>query len=168
MAAPLEQYGIIGDATTIALVSRGGSIDWLCLPRIDSDACFAQLLGNNQHGYWLLRPSAKVHNIDQHYEKETLILETDATCEGGRVHVIDFMPPGSAHDLIRIVVGLGGEVSMHCDLSVRFAYGKLRPWIQLDGNHATLTSGPDALAFDCQVPIEPDWDRGRLEANFTI
>jgi GH15 family glucan-1,4-alpha-glucosidase len=168
MTAPLEEYGIIGDATTIALVSRSGSIDWLCLPRIDSDACFAQLLGSNEHGYWSIRPSTRVHAIDQHYQPDTLVLETDITCEGGRVRVIDFMPPGSAHDIIRIVIGLEGEVPMHCDLSARFAYGKLRPWIRLDGTRATLTSGPDALAFDSAVPFEPDWERGRLESSFTV
>jgi GH15 family glucan-1,4-alpha-glucosidase len=168
MTAPLEHYGIIGDATTIALVSRSGSIDWLCLPRIDSDACFAQLLGTNQHGYWSLRPAAKVISIDQHYQPDTVILETDVTCEGGRVRVIDFMPPGSEHDIIRIVVGLEGEVLMHCDLSARFAYGKLLPWIQRDGRRATLTSGPDALAFDSPVDLEPDEGGGRLEATFTV
>ena len=168
MTAPLEHYGIIGDATTIALVSRSGSIDWMCLPRIDSDACFAQLIGNNQHGYWSLRPAAKVLNVDQHYQPDTVILETDVTCEGGRVRLIDFMPRGTRHDVIRMVIGLEGEVLMHCDLSVRFAYGKLLPWIQRDGNHATLTSGPDALAFESPVGFEPDWDDGRLEASFTV
>jgi GH15 family glucan-1,4-alpha-glucosidase len=169
MSAPLEHYGIIGDKTTIALVSKSGSVDWLCLPRIDSDACFAQLLGNNEHGYWLIRPAAKIHSIDQHYQPDTVILETDMTCEGGKIRIIDFMPMHTYHDLIRIVVGLEGEVQMHCDLSVRFAYGKLLPWIQQDGGtHATLTSGPDALAFHSPVPIEPDWDARRLESNFTI
>jgi len=168
MSSPLEHYGIIGDASTIALVSRSGSIDWLCLPRIDSDACFAQLLGNNQHGYWLLRPASKVHHVDQHYQPETVILETDITCDDGRVRLIDFMPPGTQHDIIRIVVGLEGEVQMHSDLSVRFAYGKLLPWIQGNGTHATLTSGPDALAFDSPVAFEADLQNGRLETNFTV
>ena len=168
MTAPLEQYGIIGDATTIALVSRSGSIDWLCLPRIDSDACFAQLLGSNEHGYWSLRPTARVRSVDQHYEPETVILETDVTCDGGRVRIIDFMPRGEQHDIIRIVVGVEGEVPMHCDLSARLAYGKLTPWIQCDGNHATLTSGPDALAFNSPVAFEPDFDAARLEADFTV
>jgi len=168
MSAPLEHYGIIGDMTTIALVSRTGSIDWLCAPRIDSDACFASLLGNNEHGYWSIRPAAKVRRIDQHYQPETVILETDMTCDGGRVRIIDFMPPGSDHDIVRIIVGLEGEVQMHGDLSARFAYGKLLPWIQCDGNRATLTSGPDALTFHSPVPLEPDWEARRLEANFTI
>src|SRR5262245_34428961 len=127
MAVQLEHYGIIGDTTTIALVSRGGSIDWLCLPRIDSDAVFSQLLGNKEHGYWSLRPSTSVQAVEQRYEPGTLILETDMTCAEGRVRLIDFMAHGSHHDLIRIVVGLDGEVPMHGDLNVRFAYGKLVP-----------------------------------------
>ena len=77
MAAPLEHYGLIGDTTTVALVSRTGSIDWLCLPRIDSDVCFAQLVGTNRHGYWSLSPAAAIRSIDQHYRPDTLILETD-------------------------------------------------------------------------------------------
>src|SRR5690348_12688607 len=154
MAAPLEHYGLIGDATTVALVSRSGSLDWLCLPRIDSDACFAQLLGTNRHGYWSLRPAARVLRIDQHYRGETLILETDVVCEGGRVRVIDFMPPGSGvHDVIRIVEGVEGKVPMHCDLKARFGYGKDFPWIKCDGNRATLTSGPHSLFFDSPVPL---------------
>jgi GH15 family glucan-1,4-alpha-glucosidase len=169
MAAPLEHYGLIGDATTIALVSRTGTIDWLCLPRIDSDACFAQLLGNNEHGYWSIRPAASIRSIKQFYEPDTLVLVTEVTCETGRVQLIDFMPPGSRHDLIRVVVGVEGEVPIHSDLSVRFGYGKLRPWIKVDSDHsARLTSGPDALAFDSPVPFEPDWDAGRLEADFTV
>jgi len=169
MSVPLEQYGIIGDKNTIALVSRSGAIDWLCLPRIDSDACFAELLGNNDHGYWSMRPSCKVRSVDQHYQPDTVILETDMTCDSGRVRLIDFMPRGGAHhDVIRIVVGLEGEVQMHCDLSVRFGYGKLLPWIQRHPTHVTLTSGPDALAFTSPVPLEPDWEARRLEADFTV
>jgi GH15 family glucan-1,4-alpha-glucosidase len=169
MAAPLEHYGLIGDATTVALVSRSGSIDWLCLPRIDSDACFAQLLGSNQHGYWSLRPATTALSVDFHYRKDTLILETEVTCETGRVRVIDFMAPGTdVHDLIRIVEGLEGEVPMHCDLSVRFGYGKDIPWIQCDGSHATLTSGPSSLAFESPVPLQVDWDDARLETTFVV
>lgn len=174
MAAPLEHYGLIGDTETVALVSRSGSIDWLCLPRIDSNACFAQLLGTGSHGYWSIRPAAPVRRIDQRYRPETLILETEVSCEGGRVRVIDFMPPeerGPAHEvhaLIRIVEGIEGEVPMHSDLSVRFGYGKLTPWIQIEGSRATLTSGPDALAFTSPIPFVPDWESARLESSFTL
>src|SRR5262245_41693641 len=106
MAAPLEHYGLIGDTTTVALVSRSGSIDWLCLPRIDSPACFAQLLGTNQHGYWSIRPATAALSVDQHYRPDTLILETDLSCDSGRVRVTDFMisitPDHREHDVIRI------------------------------------------------------------------
>ncbi|MGN6110128.1 MAG: trehalase-like domain-containing protein, partial [Kofleriaceae bacterium] len=169
MAAPLEHYGLIGDTTTVALISRTGSLDWMCLPRIDSDACFAQLIGGNQNGYWSLRPAAPIRSIDQHYRPETLILETDTTCDGGRVRVVDFMPPsGTVHDVIRVVEGLEGEVPMHCDVSVRFGYGKLSPWITCAETYAHLTAGPDALALFSPVPLEPDRRTSRVEATFTV
>src|SRR5262252_38785 len=103
MASPLEHYGIIGDSTTVAIVSREGSIDWLCLPRIDSDACFARLLGNDDHGYWTLRPATAIRSVERHYRPDTLVLETEFACDSGRVRLIDFMPPDAAHNLLRIV-----------------------------------------------------------------
>ena len=83
MAHPIEDYGLIGDATTLARVSRSGSIDWLCPPRVDSDACFARLIGNDQHGYWTLRPAAEVRSVQQRYRPETLVLETEMLCAAG-------------------------------------------------------------------------------------
>ncbi len=169
MTAPLEHYGLIGDSTTVALISSSGSLDWLCLPRIDSDACFAKLLGNDAHGYWSLRPATEIQGIQQRYRPDTLILETEVTCGSGRARVIDFMPPGAAeHDIIRIVEGLEGEVPMHADLRVRFAYGHLIPWIRCGEQRATLVSGPDALAYRSPVPIRPDWDDARLESDFVV
>jgi GH15 family glucan-1,4-alpha-glucosidase len=171
MAAPLEHYGLIADSTTIALVSRTGSLDWLCLPRVDSDACFAKLLGNDQHGYWSIRPASHVERFERRYRQDTMVLETEVTCDTGRVRIIDFMPPGlGAHDIIRIVEGVEGEVAMRSDLKARFAYGRLIPWIQQngDGRKATLTSGPEALAFSCPVRGELDKDDGRLEADFVV
>jgi GH15 family glucan-1,4-alpha-glucosidase len=99
-----------------------------------------------------------------------LILETEMTCDSGRARIIDFMAPGTAaiHDLIRIVEGVEGEVPIHSDLLVRFGYGKLIPWIKCDGTHATLTSGPDAISFDSPVPLRPDWDEARIEADFVV
>lgn len=169
MPAPIEDYGLIGDATTVALVSRFGSIDWLCLPRFDSDACFAKLLGNDEHGYWAMRPATVVRRIDRHYRQDTLVLETDFETDRGRVRVLDFMPAdGAEHDIIRIVEGLEGEVPMHVDLKVRFGYGKDIPWIKAVQNRATLTSGPNALLFVSPFPIEPDWESARLEVNFAV
>ncbi len=170
MAALLEHYGLIGDATTVALISRAGSLDWLCLPRIDSDACFAKLLGTDAHGYWTIRPAAEVRAVARRYRPDTLILETEVTCDGGRVRVIDFMPPGATaeHDIIRIVEGIEGEVPIHADLKARFAYGRLIPWIHCNRHRATLTSGPDALALHSPVPLQPDYVAARIEADFVI
>jgi GH15 family glucan-1,4-alpha-glucosidase len=171
MAALLEHYGLIGDTTTVALVSRTGSIDWLCLPRIDSDACFAKLVGTDDHGYWAIRPADDVRRVRQRYRGDTLILETELTCQGGRARIIDFMPFAASekeHDIIRIVEGIEGEVRMHLDLKARFAYGHLIPWIHVDGRRATLVSGPDALAFTSPVRLAPDYDAARLECDFVV
>jgi GH15 family glucan-1,4-alpha-glucosidase len=166
MPAAIEDYALIGDTRTVALISRQGSLDWLCLPRFDSDACVAKLLGNDQHGYWTLRPAAAVRSIERRYRPETMILESDIECDGGRVRVIDFMPPGDvAHDLVRIVEGVEGQVPMHVDLKVRFGYGAHIPWIKHDGRRATLTSGPTSLVYDSAGPLEPDWEGARLETN---
>jgi GH15 family glucan-1,4-alpha-glucosidase len=169
MSAPIEDYGLIGDTTTVALISRGGSLDWLCLPRIDSDACFAKLLGTSEHGYWSIRPTAPIASVQRRYRPDTLVLETEMACHHGRVRVIDFMPIEAAgHGIIRLVEGIEGEVPMHADLKPRFAYGRQVPWIRCDSTRATLTSGPDALAVSSPVPLEPDWDNARLEASFVI
>jgi len=169
MAASIEDYGLIGDATTVGLVSHHGSIDWLCLPRIDSDACCAKLLGNDQHGYWAIRPAAVIRSIERRYRQDTLILESEIVANGGKARLIDFMPPGKAgHDIIRIVEGIEGEVPMHADLKARFGYGAHIPWIKVDGNRSTLTSGPNALLYISPVPLEPDWDAARIEANFIV
>jgi GH15 family glucan-1,4-alpha-glucosidase len=170
MASLIEHYGLIGDTTTVALISKAGSLDWLCLPRIDSDACFAKLLGTDDHGYWAIRPAAEVRAVTRRYRLDTLILETEISCEGGRVRLIDFMPPDptAEHDIIRIVEGIEGAVPMHADLKVRFAYGRLIPWIQCNGHRATLTSGPDALSLESGVPLEPDYAGARIEADFVV
>jgi len=169
MPAPIEDYGLIGDATTAALISRHGSIDWLCLPRFDSDACFAKLLGTDQNGYWTMRPAAAVCKIERRYRRDSLVLETEIATDKGRVRVIDFMPPGETeHDIIRIVEGIEGEVPMHADLRARFGYGAHIPWMRANATSATLTSGPSALLFSSPVPIEPDWEAARVEANFTV
>jgi len=169
VAAPLEHYGLIGDASTAALISRTGALDWLCLPRFDSDASFARLLGNDEHGYWTIRPAAPLRGIRQSYRPATLVLETEFTCDGGRARIIDFMPyDDAAHDVVRIVEGLEGTVPFHADLRARFAYGRLVPWIRGDGFEWTMTSGPDALVLRSPVRHVPDLDATRLEADFSI
>ncbi|WP_437484309.1 glycoside hydrolase family 15 protein [Sorangium sp. So ce1014] len=184
MPTPIEHYGLIGDTTTVGLISRNGSLDWLCLPRIDSDACFARLLGHDDHGYWTLRPATRIRTVERRYRPDTLVLETEFICDSGRARLIDFMPPGvvahdaaqvdeaiqgvAAHDVIRIVEGIEGDVPMHSDLIARFGYGRVIPWIQCDGGRATLTSGPAALVFRSPAPLDLDWDAARLEASFIV
>ncbi|HEU4611518.1 MAG TPA: glycoside hydrolase family 15 protein, partial [Kofleriaceae bacterium] len=132
---------------------------------------FAKLVGNNDHGYWTIRPVSEVRSVRQRYRPDTLILETEVTCRGGRARVIDFMPLAASeddHDIIRIVEGIEGEVAMHVDLKVRFAYGRLIPWIHADGHRATLVSGPDALAFTSPVQLVPDYAASRLECDFVV
>ncbi|HXU63634.1 MAG TPA: trehalase-like domain-containing protein, partial [Polyangia bacterium] len=137
MGSRIEDYGIIGNTRTAALVSRAGSIDWFCAPRFDSDACFAALIGYDEHGSWAIRPAVALRESHQRYRGETLILETDFICDGGAVRVIDFMPFGGGEersDLVRIVEGLDGEVPMEMLLDVRFGYGKYAPWIERVGD----------------------------------
>src|ERR1700689_3383589 len=124
MPLPIENYAMIGDCHTAALVGCDGSIDWLCFPRFDSGACFAALLGGPEHGRWLLAPSSAVMGVRRRYWQDTLILETEFDTEEGSVRVIDFMPLSDDRwDVVRIVEGLRGRVSMRMELIVRFAYG---------------------------------------------
>jgi GH15 family glucan-1,4-alpha-glucosidase len=169
VSAPIEHYALIGDLTTVALISRGGSLDWLCLPRIDSDACFAKLLGTDEHGYWTIRPAAEINAVQRRYRPDTLVLETEMTCPSGGIRLIDFMPVDTAaHGVVRLVEGLEGDVPIHLDLKPRFAYGHSIPWIKQEHGVMTLTSGPDALAVGSPVELEPDRDNARLEASFAI
>jgi GH15 family glucan-1,4-alpha-glucosidase len=151
--ARIEDYALIGDTHSAALVGRNGSIDWLCLPRFDSGACFAALLGNKSHGRWLVAPAEEVRRSTRHYRPDTLVLETEFETETGVVRVIDFMPPRQAEpDVIRIVEGVSGDVRMELELIVRFDYGSTVPWVrQIDG-HLGAIAGPDALAFWSDVP----------------
>ena len=148
MAARLEDYALIGDLQTAALVSRHGSIDWLCLPRFDSGACFAALLGTPEHGRWKLAPAGGERVVSRCYRDETLILETEWETATGTARVIDFMPPrGRAPDVVRIVEGVEGEVSMHSELVIRFEYGSIVPWVRRLDSARVAVAGPDGLCF---------------------
>src|SRR5437899_1823178 len=105
MSSKIEDYGLIGNMQTAALVSRQGSIDWLCAPRFDSDACFAALLGYDEHGRWALRPTVSIRETRQRYRDDTMILESEFACDGGVVRIIDFMPMGDRCEVVRIVEG---------------------------------------------------------------
>src|SRR6188768_4127460 len=130
MAARIEDYGLIGDLQTAALVSRDGCVDWLCFPRFDSGACFAALLGDESNGRWSFTPTETVTATRRRYRGETLILETEIETESGAVRLIDFMPPrGKAPDIIRIVEAVRGSVTMRMELTIRFDYGHIVPWV---------------------------------------
>src|SRR5262245_46230155 len=134
-AERIEDYAVIGDGESMALVSCNGSIDWLCWPRFDSGACFAALLGTREHGYWSIAPAAPATRGPRRYRGETLILETVFECEGARVLLVDFMPRKGrrATHVVRTVRALNGRASMHMEFKVRFEYGSIVPWISQTG-----------------------------------
>lgn len=154
MASKIEDYGMIGNTYTSALVSRSGSIDWLCAPRFDSDACFAALVGYDEHGRWSLRPTVHVRETRQRYRDDTMILETEFVCDGGGARIIDFMPVGSRCDVVRIVEGVEGEVLLEMLLNVRFGYGFDAPLIRKLDDGTYLLAGPDAVVLRCPLTLE--------------
>jgi GH15 family glucan-1,4-alpha-glucosidase len=153
MASRIEDYGVIGNTRTAALISRFGDVDWMCAPYFDSDACFATLLGYGEHGRWALRPTVPVREHRQRYREDTLILETDCMCDSGAVRIIDFMPVGERCDLVRIVEGLEGDVPMEMVLDVRFSYGSHQPLITLAPATAEWVAGPDRMIFHGPVQL---------------
>jgi GH15 family glucan-1,4-alpha-glucosidase len=167
MASLIEDYALIGDCHTAALVARGGSIDWLCFPRFDSGACFAALLGTEENGRWLLAPAEEVRHIRRRYRDGTLVLETDFETDDGVVTVIDCMPPRSnVTDLVRIVVGKRGQVRMRMQLVIRFDYGSIIPWVRRTETGIRAIAGPDTLILRSAVDVRnQDF---RTEAEFTV
>ena len=167
MSTPIEDYAIIGDTRTVATVARNGSIDWWCVPRIDSGAVFAALLGQPEHGRWKIAPSGETTTIRRAYAGDSLILETTFETPAGVAKLIDFMSPGLEHPTIfRIVEGVSGEVTMHLELIARFDYGSIAPWAQSTGDGLTLVAGSDALRFHSPVPLHGD--DLTTQAEFTV
>jgi GH15 family glucan-1,4-alpha-glucosidase len=149
----IEDYALIGDLQAAALVSDTGSIDWCCLPRFDSGACFAAILGGPEHGRWLLAPAASASST-RRYRHDTLILETVLESEAGSVRLIDFMPPrGTAPDIVRIVEGLDGEVKMRSELIIRYDYGRILPWVSRVDHARIAIAGPDGLCLRTTAPV---------------
>jgi GH15 family glucan-1,4-alpha-glucosidase len=163
----IEDYGLLGDLHTAALVGRNGSIDWLCLPRMDSPACFAALLDDEDAGCWRLAPAGARECSRRHYRGDTLVLETEWDVPEGSVRVIDFMPPrAQATDVVRIVEGLRGAVPMEMLLKLRFDYGHVVPWIRHTDGQLAAVAGPDAAWLSTDVPLV-----GRdlsTQARFTV
>jgi GH15 family glucan-1,4-alpha-glucosidase len=154
MSTPLEDYALIGDCETAALVSRAGSIDWLCWPRFDSGACFAALLGGPEHGRWLLATQDPEPRTVRRYRDKTLVLETRLETKEGAVTIIDFMPPrGQNSDVVRIVRGDHGRVRMRTELVLRFDYGRTVPWVsRLPDGTLRAIAGPDMVVL--HTPVE--------------
>jgi GH15 family glucan-1,4-alpha-glucosidase len=166
----IEDYGLIGDCETVALVGRDGSVDWLCWPRFDSDACFAALLGGPEHGRWLLAPADPRALSRRRYRDGSLVLETEfETTDGGLAVLTDCMPPrGTASDLVRLVTGKRGRVAFRMELALRFGYGANEPWVTRlpDGTGLRATAGPDLAVLRSPVPLAvEDW---RATAAFEV
>jgi GH15 family glucan-1,4-alpha-glucosidase len=170
MPALIEDYALVGDGHTAALISRDGSVDWLCWPRFDSGACFAALLGEPEHGRWLLAPATDdASKITRRYRGETLILETDFETADGAVTVVDFMPPGNGwSELARIVIGKRGAVRMRMELVLRFDYGFSVPWVTSlsRDNGIKAIVGPDTVVL--RTPVELRGENMRTVAEFTV
>jgi GH15 family glucan-1,4-alpha-glucosidase len=164
----IEDYALIGDCETGALVGRDGSIDWLCWPRFDSGACFATLLGKPEHGRWRIAPTGVVTRVERRYRGDSLILETTFVTDGGAVTVVDFMPPvGTQSELVRMVVGVRGEVAMHVELILRFGYGALVPWVtKVEGGGLCAIAGPDMVVL--RGDVELHGENLTSVADFTI
>jgi GH15 family glucan-1,4-alpha-glucosidase len=167
MPGRIEDYALLGDLQTAALVGRDGSIDWLCLPRFDSPACFAALLDDESAGHWRIAPAAGGQVTRRRYRDSTLILESEWDTRDGSVRMIDCMPPrGQAADVVRIVQGLTGSVPMRMQLVLRFDYGQVVPWVRRRGADLEAVAGPDAVWLRTDAPIRGQ-DRTTV-ADFTV
>ena len=163
----IEDYALLGDLQTAALVSRTGSIDWCCFPRFDSGACFAALLGGPEHGRWLLAPASPIRRSKRRYRHDTLILETIVETDEGALRAIDFMPPrGEAPDIVRIVEGIDGEVPMRSELVIRLDYGRIVPWVRRIDDSQVAIAGPDGLCF--RTPVELHGEDLTSVSEFTL
>jgi GH15 family glucan-1,4-alpha-glucosidase len=163
----LEDYAIIGDTHTVALVGKDGSIDWLCFPRFDSGACFAALLGNPEHGRWKIAPRGNVRRVERRYRDATLVLETELETEEGTIRIVDLMPiRGRAPDIVRIVEGVRGRVNVELELAIRYDYGSIVPWLRRDGRRLAAIAGADALVLSSDVPLEVQ--DGKTIGRFSI
>jgi len=167
MPLPIEDYALIGNLHTAALVGCDGSIDWLCVPRFDGDACFCALLGTPEHGRWLLAPARRVRRTTRRYRDSTLILETEFETATGSVRVVDFMPmlPGRM-DVVRIVEGLRGRVPMRMELVLRFGYGSVIPWVRRVDGALLATGGPHSA--EVRAAVETHGEDFRTVAQFTV
>ena len=155
---PIEDYALIGDCESAALVGRDGSIDWLCWPRFDSGACFAALLGGPENGRWRIAPVEEIIRVERRYQGDSMILETTFSTASGMATVIDFMPPvGTQSDLVRMIVGKRGTVKLRVELLLRFGYGAIVPWVtRVDDHTLRAVAGPDMVVLHMDTPLHGD------------
>jgi len=167
VAGRIEDYGLIGDLETAALVSRDGAVDWLCVPRFDSGAIFAALLGDSENGHWTIQPAGEFRSVGRQYRGDTLVLETELETAEGVVRLIDFMPPRETNpDLVRIVEGVSGRVEMRMELALRFDYGSIVPWVRTIEGTLVAIAGPDAVLL--RTPIEHEGRNLRTHGSFSV
>jgi GH15 family glucan-1,4-alpha-glucosidase len=167
MASPIEDYALLSDTQSAALVAKDGSIDWLTFPRFDSAACFAALLGKPEHGRWQIAPAGGVQAVRRHYRDGTLVLETEFQTEDGVVAVIDCMPVRDSQlDLVRLVEGRTGRVPMTMDLILRMDYGSITPWARRVSHGMEFVAGPDALTL--RTPVDLQSEHYSTRASFEV
>src|SRR5215475_5209801 len=179
MACRIEDYALIGNCEAAALVGRDGSIDWLCWPRFDSDACFAALVGRSEHGRWQIAPCDEAQGMAQgtaqgtaqvtrRYRGHSLILETRFVTAAGAVLLVDFMPLGGGHSsIVRLVIGESGQVAMSTELVLRFGYGAIVPWVtRLDDGTLRAVAGPEMALLRASVP--PRGENFRTIGEFSV
>lgn len=165
----IEDYALIGDHQTAALVGRDGSIDWLCLPHFDSPACFAALLGSEENGHWRLAPKGAEHCTTRAYRPGSLVLDTEWETPDGSVRVTDFMPQRDrAPDVIRIVEGLSGRVTLRGTLRLRFDYGSVVPWMRRVDGHRVAVAGPDSAWLRSEPHVHTWGEDFGTHSEFTV
>lgn len=172
MTPRIEDYALIGDLQTAALVGRNGSVDWLCLPRFDSGACFAALLGTEENGHWRVAPKGAGPSdtcTRRAYVKDSLVLETYWETRTGTVKVVDFMPQrDKAPDLMRIVEGVSGTVDMSSVLRLRFDFGSVVPWVRKSHGHRVAVAGPDSVWLRSEPPVKTWGQQFSTCSSFTV
>jgi GH15 family glucan-1,4-alpha-glucosidase len=168
MAPRIEDHALIGDTHTAGLVASDGTLTWLCLPRFDSGACFASILGDARHGHWRLAPEGEAHATRRRYRDHTMVLETEFDVDGGTVRVVDCMPTPPEHgpSVVRLVQGVQGSVRMAMDLVIRFDYGQTVPWVRRIDGGIRAVGGPDAL--ELFTPAELTGRDLTTKAEFTV
>jgi GH15 family glucan-1,4-alpha-glucosidase len=167
MAARIEDYGMIGDCETAALINRNGSIDWLCWPDFSSEACFAALLGTEENGYWKIAPASGRWKITRRYRPQTLILETTFESKDGAFRLIDFMPVRQRNSqIVRIVEGIRGKVSVRMEVALRFDYGRTVPWVTHVKNGIRAVAGPHLVILRASIPMHGE--NLKTVADFTV